>query len=300
MQQVEDRRADHRQADRQPEGGEPHQHHDAQRERRRHQPGSPSSCRARRAGAAQRAPGEPRVIDDAGDGEHEVDRVEQVEAHVEVGRVLALHEAHVLPGGGQRPREQHDQRDAADQRERPLHRRPHGAIDDVEAHLLAVGEDERRRPQHHPHPAEDRDLLGPAERAIEHVAKEDLQQEAHEHRRDERDGDRVGDLAQHGAEGAERGHERRVTKAGRHGVRPRTPSGRCASPERPVMPGRSRRRRRRPHRALMRSSAPFGQSWPYLSRYFFCAYVRNALTSGVYTFLPCALEEFDDVLLLRR
>ena len=33
--------------------------------------------------------------------------------------------------------------------------------------------------------------------------------------------------------------------------------------------------------ALIRSSAPLGQSWPYLSRYFFCANVRNALRSGV-------------------
>jgi hypothetical protein len=33
--------------------------------------------------------------------------------------------------------------------------------------------------------------------------------------------------------------------------------------------------------ALIRSSAPLGQSWPYLSRYFFWANVRNALRSGV-------------------
>jgi len=33
--------------------------------------------------------------------------------------------------------------------------------------------------------------------------------------------------------------------------------------------------------ALMRSSAPFGHSLPYLSTYFFCANVRNAAMSGV-------------------
>ena len=32
--------------------------------------------------------------------------------------------------------------------------------------------------------------------------------------------------------------------------------------------------------ALMRSSAPFGQSLPYLSTYLFCANVRKALWSG--------------------
>jgi hypothetical protein len=33
--------------------------------------------------------------------------------------------------------------------------------------------------------------------------------------------------------------------------------------------------------ALIRSSAPLGQSWPYLSRYFFWAKARNELRSGV-------------------
>ena len=40
------------------------------------------------------------------------------------------------------------------------------------------------------------------------------------------------------------------------------------------------RRRDRYLIALMRSSAPFGQSLPYLSTYFFCAKVRNAFGSG--------------------
>ena len=35
------------------------------------------------------------------------------------------------------------------------------------------------------------------------------------------------------------------------------------------------------YRELIRSSAPFGHSLPYLSTYFFCANVRKAAMSGV-------------------
>ena len=167
--------------------------------------------------------------------------------------------------------------------------RRHQRVDDVEADLVVVRQHERRAPQHDPHPAEDGDLVGPAERLVQQVAKYDLQQERDEHQRHQHDGDVVG-AAQQPAAG---GRQRRAVLTRSRSIE--FPCGMAsAPPRRPRLRARVERGgseagsrdsygrgRRGGYRALMRSSAPFGHSLPYLSTYFFCANVRKAAMSGV-------------------
>ena len=60
-------------------------------------------------------------------------------------------------------------------------RRPR-AIDQVEADLLGLGDDESRAPEHQPEPGDDGELRCPADREIEQVAEDDLDDEGEEHR----------------------------------------------------------------------------------------------------------------------
>jgi hypothetical protein len=106
--------------------------------------------------------------------------------------MLASHEGDVVPRRRQRQRHQHDERDARDDGEDAARRRGDDVVDDVEADLVGIGDDERSTPQHQPDPAQHRHLLGPAERLVEDVAERDLQQERSEHRRDQHDRDVVG------------------------------------------------------------------------------------------------------------
>src|SRR6185369_15867274 len=96
---------------------------------------------------------------------------------------------HVFPAGWQRDRIQHDQRDPGDQRESAAHVVGNDTVDDVEADLFTVRQDEGRAPQHDPEPAQDAQLLGPGEGPVEDVAGNDLNDEAGEHGRyqDDRD-----------------------------------------------------------------------------------------------------------------
>ena len=60
----------------------------------------------------------------------------------------------------------------------------HGAIDDVEPDFLALGDDEGGAPQHQPDPQNDADLMGPANRQVQRIPEDDLEEEGGEHRRE--------------------------------------------------------------------------------------------------------------------
>ena len=115
--QEDDRAGDHRVADRQAEEGE-----DRHGDDRRARTGWRDSYAGRwpwsgsgafGACAAQGLPREPEVANDAGDREDHVDREQPVEADVHVGRLLHLHEGHVVDDGRKRESIEGDQRDAA-------------------------------------------------------------------------------------------------------------------------------------------------------------------------------------------
>ncbi len=57
-----------------------------------------------------RLPAEPEVADDHRDGEDDVDRIEPVEADLEIGGLLDLHEGDVVEHGRQRDAVENDQR----------------------------------------------------------------------------------------------------------------------------------------------------------------------------------------------
>ena len=94
-QEIKHRGHDHRMPDRQAERAEGYDCDDAKRERReRH--GDRSDLRV---GVGCSAPNDsydqPAIADDAGGEEDDVDRVQPVQRHVQIGRALDLHEAHV-------------------------------------------------------------------------------------------------------------------------------------------------------------------------------------------------------------
>ena len=62
------------------------------------------------------------------------------------------------------------------------------AVDDVEADLVPFAQDEGGAPQRAPDPAQHADLVGPAERIVEDVARDDLEDEAQEHRQQQQRG----------------------------------------------------------------------------------------------------------------
>jgi hypothetical protein len=90
---------------------------------------------------------------------------------------------------GQRDGEQHDDGDAGDDSEDAAHLLAGRAVDDVEADLVLLAQDEGRAPQGAPDPAQHAGLVGPAERIIEDVARRDLQDETQEHRQEQQGGD---------------------------------------------------------------------------------------------------------------
>ena len=146
----------------------------------------------------------------------------------------------------------------------------------------------------HPDPADDADLLGPADRMVEHVAEDDLQEEG---RRTSAEQQRDGDVLGAPAQPARRSrctcliHRSLATIARRdEATRDESPAG-----DQPAMPdcAAGAIAQRVYLIALMRSSAPFGQSLPYLSRYFFCAKVRKAFEVGRVDLLAFLLEELD-------
>ena len=138
--------------------------------------------------AAQQAHDRPQVADDDRDGEHDVDRVQDVEADLEIGAALDLHEGDVAHGGRQRHAEEDDGGNGHDQSEHAPSERPQLARDEVEADLLVLLEPERRSDQHHVQPGDDRQLRRPADREIEEIPEDDLDDE-----RDEHDAEQAGD-----------------------------------------------------------------------------------------------------------
>ena len=155
--QVEDRGADHRQPDRQAQDRQHDQDDDAQREVAGHGHAALSGIVAGfRRRAADGPPGEADVLHDDGQREDDVDGVEVVEAHVQVGGVLALHERHVVPGGRQRYEKEHDDREAGRRRKGPSGTPGDQPVDDVEPDLVLIRENESRAPQHQPIPSRGR------------------------------------------------------------------------------------------------------------------------------------------------
>ena len=62
-------------------------------------------------------------------------------------------------------------------------------IDYVEAHLVFFAQDECGAPQGAPDPTEDADLVRPAERLVEDIARNDLENEAQKHGNQQQRGD---------------------------------------------------------------------------------------------------------------
>src|SRR6185312_16882270 len=91
-----------------------------------------------RFATAKRVPGDPHMLDDGGDRKNDVDRVQIVERHSQIGGLLALHEDHIVPGCGQRDDEQNDQCQAGDHRESTAGTLRNQLVDDVEPDLVLV------------------------------------------------------------------------------------------------------------------------------------------------------------------
>ena len=184
QEEIEHRPADHGVADGQPEQAEADDGRDGGGERagERHSaepaPGRSGSVDLL---APEQAGQDPDVADDDGDDEDHVDREQIVEADLEIGRALDLHEADVVERGRERHRVQghdrdpgHDARDAAGAgAER--------AVEEIEADLLALPHHEGGAPEHPPQPGDDGQLRRPADREVQEVAEDDLQQEREEH-----------------------------------------------------------------------------------------------------------------------
>ena len=98
------------------------------------------------------------VADDRRDGEDDVDREEPVEADLEIGRLLDLHEGDVVEHRRQRDAEEHDQRERATRPIMPPAALADGAVEEIEADLLALAHDEGGAQQHQPDPDDDAEL----------------------------------------------------------------------------------------------------------------------------------------------
>ena len=155
-------------------------------------------------------------------------------------------------------------------------RRPERAGDEVEADLLAFLQPERRAQQHHVQPRDDRQLGRPADREVEEIAEDDLDDEGDEHDAEQR-GDDVLRAAANPVDGAARRMHGSPSS-----LQPRPGSRRLAAAcHGSAAAGRATRGSARYFIALIFSSMPRRPGLRFVRREIHLLRVaRNALTSG--------------------
>src|SRR5690606_23015941 len=127
------------------------------------------------------APGKPEIAHDRCCGEKQVDREQPVEADLQIGGFLDLHEGHVVVYGGKREGVERDNRDAAGQKHVAAGSGPGRRVEQVEADLFLFGQNEGCAPKDEPDPENNGDLVCPTDGQVQQISEDDLQDERGEH-----------------------------------------------------------------------------------------------------------------------
>ena len=184
QQQVQDRGGDHRIADRQSEQAQPKDGVDTNREWAEETGHSADPAPSWISGARPRSAKYTNadVSHDDGQREHDVDGIQKVEPDAEIGGLLDFQERHVADHRRQCDAEQDDRRNACDHGQYAACSLAESAVENIEPNLIPFAQHKGCAPQDSPNPAQHADLVGPAQRIVEHVARDDLGHERQEHR----------------------------------------------------------------------------------------------------------------------
>ncbi len=110
---------------------------------------------------------------------------------MEEGGLFHLHEGHVAVDVGQRPQENGGNDGRGGEIHEALHRAGHGCMDNVEPDHLIVAQHEGITEQDAPQPGDRHILQRPADREVEEIAEDDLDQKASEHAGQQQDDEKL-------------------------------------------------------------------------------------------------------------